>query len=403
MIKRIAVTQLRLGMHVHEFCGSWMDHPFWRSKFTLRKQSDLQRILDGGVKDLWIDTAKGADVVGGIDRAQVDATVERALISAASATVGRAARAQTGDEYDRAATIVRRTVPRISALFEDSRLGRAVQCADFKSMVEEISESVHRHPSALISVARLKQRDTYTYMHSVAVCALMLALGRQLGLRGDALMDAGLAGMMHDLGKVAIPLEVLNKPGKLTNAEFDLMKTHPERGHELLAAGHAGAAVLDVCLHHHEKIDGSGYPYGLGGEDISLLARMGAVCDVYDAVTSVRPYKDGWDPGEALRRMAQWTGHFDPTVFQAFVKTVGIYPVGSLVRLQSGRLAVVAAQSPSSLLTPSVKVFFSTETGLRFEPYILDLSGKQCQDKVVACESPEVWNFEDLGQLVSAA
>jgi putative nucleotidyltransferase with HDIG domain len=244
--------------------------------------------------------------------------------------------------------------------------------------------------------------DTYTYMHSVAVCALMLALGRQLGLQGDLLKKAGMAGMLHDLGKIAMPLEVLNKPGKLTNAEFDLMKTHPERGHELLVKGNAAAEVLDVCLHHHEKVDGSGYPHGLVGDDLSLLAKMGAVCDVYDAITSVRPYKNGWDPGEALRSMAQWAGHFDPRIFQAFVKTVGIYPVGSLVRLQSGRLAVVTAQNPQSLLTPKVKVFFSTKSDLRLDPYELDLATRNCQDKVVACESPDDWNFKDLDRLSSA-
>ena len=161
-------------------------------------------------------------------------------------------------------------------------------------------------------------------MHSVAVCALMLSQGRELGIRGEELRQAGMAGMLHDLGKAFIPLEILNKPGKLTDEEFTLVKTHPARGHALLQeAGAASATVLDVCLHHHEKVDGSGYPHGLSGAQISTVARMGAVCDVYDAVTSDRPYKAGWDPGEALRRMVQWKGHFDPQALQALVKAVG--------------------------------------------------------------------------------
>ena len=199
-----------------------------------------------------------------------------------------------------------------------------------------------------------------------------------------------------------MPLSVLNKPGKLTDEEFGLMKSHPERGHELLShAKILPATVLDVCLHHHERVDGGGYPHRLKADDISLLAKMGAVCDVYDAVTSNRPYKAGWDPGESLRQMAQWKGHFDPVVFQAFVKTVGIYPTGSLVRLKSGRLAVVVDQNPQALLTPKVKVFFSTKSNQRIPPEEINLNGPWVQDKIVGCESPSDWPFTDLELLWS--
>jgi len=140
----------------------------------------------------------------------------------------------------------------------------------------------------------------------------MVSLARQLGLSEDLVREAGLAGLLHDVGKMTMPVEVLNKPGSLTDAEFVVMRSHPERGHALLlAAGSIPASALDVCLHHHEKYDGSGYPYRLQGEAISLFARMGAVCDVYDAITSNRPYKKAWNPAESLARMAQWTGHFD--------------------------------------------------------------------------------------------
>jgi HD-GYP domain-containing protein (c-di-GMP phosphodiesterase class II) len=209
--------------------------------------------------------------------------------------------------------------------------------------------------------------------------------------------------MLHDLGKACIPLEILNKPGKLTEAEFSLVKTHPVRGHALLnEAGSAGAVVLDVCLHHHEKIDGSGYPRGLAAEQISRFARMGAVCDVYDAITSNRPYKAGWDPAESLRRMAEWSnGHFDTKVFQAFVKSLGIYPIGSLVKLSSGRLGVVVEQTGKSLTTPMVKVFFSTKSNLRIVPELVDLSKAAPAEKILSREDPAKWNFADLNELWS--
>lgn len=160
--------------------------------------------------------------------------------------------------------------------------------------------------------------------------------------------------------------------------------------------------VLDVCLHHHEKTDGSGYPKGLSNQDISVFAKMGAVCDVYDAITSNRPYKAGWDPAESLRKMAEWTkGHFDPHIFQAFVKTMGIYPVGSLVRLTSGRVGVVVEQTAKSLTMPCVKVFFSTKSNLRIPPQVIDLSLGDTREKIVGREDPSQWNFADLNALWS--
>jgi len=170
----------------------------------------------------------------------------------------------------------------------------------------------------------------------------------------------------------------------------------------LQAMGHVDPIALDVCLHHHEKTDGSGYPKGLKDEEISLFAKMGAVCDVYDAITSNRPYKNGWDPAESLRKMAEWAnGHFDHKVFQAFVKSLGIYPIGSLVRLQSGRLGVVVEQSAKSLTTPLVKVFFSTKSNLRIPPEVIDLSAPTCSDRIAGREDPAKWKFPDLDELWS--
>jgi HD-GYP domain-containing protein (c-di-GMP phosphodiesterase class II) len=170
----------------------------------------------------------------------------------------------------------------------------------------------------------------------------------------------------------------------------------------LLTGSDVSPIVLDVCLHHHEKTDGSGYPKGLKADEISLFAKMGAVCDVYDAITSNRPYKLGWDPAESLRKMAEWAnGHFDGKVFQAFVKSLGIYPIGSLVKLTSGRLGVVIEQTGKSLTTPSVKVFFSTKSNMRIVPEVIDLSHPGVTEKIVSREDPAKWRFADLNELWS--
>jgi HD-GYP domain-containing protein (c-di-GMP phosphodiesterase class II) len=210
-----------------------------------------------------------------------------------------------------------------------------------------------------------------------------------------------MAGLLHDIGKMAVPNEVLNKLGKLTDSEFELIRGHPEAGGKiLLDCQQVGALVLDVCLHHHEKVDGSGYPHKLKGGQISLFAKMGAVCDVYDAITSNRPYKRGWEPAESIHKMAEWSkGHFDEAVFQSFVRAVGIYPTGSLVRLQSGRLGVVLEQHGQSLLTPRVKVFFSIESKAQIAPQIIDLSEWVGRDKIVSRESAATWGFRQLDQM----
>jgi HD-GYP domain-containing protein (c-di-GMP phosphodiesterase class II) len=405
MLKRISVQQLKVGMHLKEFCGSWMEHPFWRTGFVLRNPKDIEAILASSIQEVWIDTDKGLDVEAGVKavpKAQAEAAVDKTLSKVSQHRPTEQPVSQAA-EMERAARICREGKQAVISMFSEARLGKAVDSTAAKQLVEDISDSVTRNPGALISLARLKTADDYTYMHSVAVCAMMVALSKQLGLDEARTRSAGLAGLLHDLGKAFMPPKVLNKPGTLTPQEFGIMKAHPVEGHRALRrVGGIDPAALDVSLHHHEKVDGSGYPMGLKGDEISLFAKMGAVCDVYDAITSNRPYKAGWDPAESLRKMAEWSkGHFDPAVFQAFVKSVGIYPVGSLVMMASGRIGVVAEQSTKSLTMPKVKVFFSTKSNVRIAPVLIDLSRPDVTDRIAAREDPAKWRFEDLNALWS--
>lgn len=399
MLKKIPVTELRLGMFIDSFCGSWMEHPFWKAKFLLKNSKDFERILDSGVAELWIDTSKGLDIEAGHpQQSEEQASQETEAQLQAASAVQTPAHISLDTELERARQLCSTSKQAVMEMFGEARMGKAIDAEKASDLVGQISESVLRHPHALLSLARLKNADEYTYMHSVAVGALMIALAKQLGLSADKIHEAGIAGLLHDVGKMAIDMEIINKPGQLTDPEFATVRKHPELGEQLLrASGKVSEPVLDVCLHHHEKFDGSGYPHRLAGEQISVLARMGAACDVYDAITSDRPYKRGWNPTEAIRKMASWKGHFDPRIFQAFVKSVGIYPTGSLVRLESQKLAVVLEQNDSSLLTPQVKVFFSARSKVPIPQEVLDLA--KVQDKIIACEDPEAWNFRNLEQL----
>jgi putative nucleotidyltransferase with HDIG domain len=369
-------------MFVQGFDESWLKHNFWRTKFVIKDAATLREIQISGVANCWIDVSKGSDVAA--EKPPEPAAVAPRPAPSKPEPPAAPKRVALSDELQRAAQVRARSAETMRRMFTDVRMGNAIQPSECVSLVDDIVESINRHPDALLSLARLKTADEYTYMHSAAVCALMVALGRQLGFNEAQCREAGMAGMLHDLGKAAMPQDVLNKPGKLTDEEFEIIKQHPVRGYEMLLAGGAVSdSVMDVCHHHHERVDGTGYPDRLKGEQISLLSRMGAVCDVYDAVTSNRPYKAGWDPAQALAQMATWKGHFDETIFQSFVKSVGIYPVGSLVRMRSGRLAVVLEQNSGALTKPQV----------------MDLAGSHVTDQIEAREPPEKWNFPYLTEL----
>jgi putative nucleotidyltransferase with HDIG domain len=404
MLKKISVQDVKLDMYIHEFCGSWMDHPFWRAKFVLKLEKDLVTIQQCGIKELWIDTEKGTDVAHTVTvKSQEDVAkeTEELLLAATKSTLPKTV--SFDQEIQLAAKLCSKSKEAVVEMFSDVRMGKAIEVEKAQALVEEISNSVLRQPHALISLARLKEADDYTYMHSVAVCALMIALARQLQLSEDQVKEAGFAGLLHDIGKVNIPLNVLNKPGKLTDEEFAIIKGHPEAGVKILLNNYnVSPMVVDVCLHHHEKVDGTGYPNQLKGDAISLFAKMGAVCDVYDAITSDRPYKKGWSPSDSIRKMAEWSkGHFEESIFQAFVKTVGIYPTGSLVRLESGKLAVVIEQNNDSLLTPKVKIFFSTKNKSPMTQEIVDLAQPSSKEKIIGRENLEDWGFKNLDHLWS--
>lgn len=435
MLKKIPVKELKLGMYIEKIVGSWMESPFWQKHLLLEKLEDLQRIQASTIREVWVDLAKSrvlaapaksakTVIAGQDDEADADedgddggdaeVPIEAAPAPAPAVTIPRPpraplrsiARTSMASELKHATVLLKKSREAVHSMFTEARMGKAVTVDDAMPLVEEISESVMRNAGAMIGLARLKTADDYTYMHSVAVCALMIALGRQLELDDEQIRLAGLAGLLHDIGKMAVPLPILNKPGKLTDEEFGAVKQHPEKGHKmLLETPGMPEAALDVCLHHHEKIDGTGYPEGLKGDQISLFARMGAICDVYDAITSNRPYKQGWCPAESLRRMAEWSkGHFDERMFAAFIKCIGIYPVGTLVRLKSERLGVVVElPTGQSLIKPKVRVFYSAKASSYVRPELVDLASPAVTDSIVAREDATAWGLKDIDRYWSGA
>lgn len=301
-----------------------------------------------------------------------------------------------------ALTASRAALRNVESLFEGVGRGETVPISMAEHTANELLVCLDEDPDALVSLVRLKSHGDYACMHSVAVCALMACLARHLGFSEQQRREAALAGLLHDIGKAFIPASVLAKPGRLTDAEFAVVRSHPQHGFDALdATGGIADAVKDVAHHHHERPDGRGYPHRLAGDQIALLARMGAVCDVYDAITSNRPYKDGWDPAAAMQAMAQWAreGQFDVKVTSGFKALMGAYPIGSLVRLRSERLAVVNAKVSGKPAGSSVTAFYCLRSRQSLSAEVIEVGTSANADAIVDLESNAQWRFRDLDKL----
>ena len=407
MQHKLRPEDVRLGMYVCGFGGSWFGHPFWRAKFVLQNAQDLERVLASGVPYVIIDDSLGIGPEPLAEKAQRPATPAVQPIATVRLRPSPPGpnRQLTGwdqddklrerDDRQYARALLKRSMKVLRTAFADVRLGRAVRMDEVTSIVDDVVGTVERNPRTLLEMLRLKQKNEYTYMHSIAVCTLMVNVARHMGKTEAEVRDYGLAGLLHDLGKMGIPDTILNKEGRLTEAEFRAIRDHPEQGYQVLAQSpNIPEMALDVCRHHHEKMDGSGYPFGLPAETLSLGVRLGAVCDVYDALTSERIYKEAWTPIEALTAMWSWDGHFDRALLFTFMQSIGVFPPGMLVQLRSNRLALVLENKRRST-RPRVIAFYATRDREFIAPEEIVIQDNLANDSIVAPARPEDWGFTD--------
>jgi len=305
------------------------------------------------------------------------------------------------EELGRAREIHGQTQRAVRNVMRDVRLGKAISLDNVEPVVDAVTGSILRNASALLGMVGLKNKDDYTFLHSVSVGTLLIAFGRTLGMPEGQLRELGLGGLLHDVGKMKVPDSILNKPGRLTEEEFAVIKQHPGDGHAILLQTEGiGDIPLSITRHHHERIDGSGYPDGLAADGIGQFAKMAAIVDVYDAITADRCYHKAMPATEALRKMWEWSAnHFDRTLLQAFMKCVGIYPVGTLVKLESGLIGVVVDQNAQSLLTPKVKAVFHSTSMRSITPSVIDLA--KGNDKILSTEPADRWPVDVAGHLTS--
>lgn len=373
-------------MFIHDLGVPWQQHDFLLPRFKVQTPETVHAIR-ACTPWVIIDTDKGIDASSPVRSAPEPADQPLPAIA-------RIQRVELQEELIVARKLLREARDTVKHTMEDARTGTISSIPQMREVAQRMMESTSRHPGALLSLVGLKTKDDYTFSHCVAVGAFMIALGKQLGLNEDELREAGAAGLLHDVGKSRIPGEILNKPGRLTEGEFEVVRAHPQLGYQmLLDTGYAESGALEVVHHHHERLDGNGYPGRLDSTQITRLMRMSSVADVYDAVTSERVYHKAMPPTAALQMLLSGAGtQFDGDIVRAFIKTVGIYPNRSLVRLRSGRLAVVLEQHTANTITPIVRVFFSINSDEPIPPYVLNLA--HGTDAIVGFEDPDAWKLD---------
>jgi HD-GYP domain-containing protein (c-di-GMP phosphodiesterase class II) len=401
MIKKIPVQQLRPGMYVTDFNAGWLDHPFVLNSMKIDTDDQVQKVLDSGVKELFVDTTRGFDVSDAPTREEAAALTERALERIGEVEKPKMPERQVSlaDELLRAKSTFSEATRIIRGVMDDVRLGRQIELESSRVVVEKITNSIMRNGNAMQSMRRMRNLDDYTFLHSVSVCTMLTTFVQAVGIGVPTIHDIALGALLHDIGKMRVNLTLLNKPSKLSDDEFMHMKSHVVLGSDLLRQmpGIPKIAFEPLDL-HHERFDGSGYPNKLKGEEISEIGRMTAIVDVYDAITSDRCYHKPVGPAEGIRKLFEWSKfHFDPALVQLFVKSIGIYPVGTLVRLESERLGVVIEQREANLLTPLVRVIFDAKRNYYITPEEVDLSkpmGAGGADKIIGHESPGKWKID---------
>ncbi|KKZ84196.1 HD-GYP domain-containing protein [Rhizobium phaseoli] len=316
MRKRIRLQELRVGMFVDEVESGSQDGSVRFSPFLVSSPTDIRLMMNSNVMTVVIDVGKGRDIEPAavntqpFDRAHFETTLLQTF---------------SANDVSRARRCIEETKPHIRKVVSAARVKGGFAGDAAAVAVEGIMSAASSNAGALIGVAKLKEKDEITFLHSLAVSALMISFGRTLGLAEEDVRLLGVGGLVHDLGKMALPNAILKNTGKLTDDEMELVRLHPRRGYELVSSlPNAPRQVLDICLHHHEKFDGSGYPSGLSGERIPYVARVAAICDVYDALTTIRPYKPAWSQAEATNMMMKSPGHFDPDLLAAFVSNMVI-------------------------------------------------------------------------------
>lgn len=399
-IKKIKTEQLRPGIFVSDLNCGWMENPFWAPTILIKDERMIEKIRKAGIFEVFIDTTKGLDIADAPTVAEVQEQTRQQVFDSVGQGEGVEIHTTIREEIAAASKVRKEAKKLIANVMNDVRMGKQVETAQVENVVHDMVESVFRNHNALVSLSRIKRKDQYTYVHSVNVCALMASFCKAMNMSKSTAKKVAIGALLHDIGKMMVNDDVLNKPGKLTDSEFGQMKMHASHSKSLLEStpGIPDEAVT-VAGQHHERYDGAGYPFGLKGEEISIYGQMAAIVDVYDAITSDRCYHKGVEAAEALRKIYQWSDkHFNKPLVEQYIRCVGLYPAGTLVRMASDHLAVVVEPGSASLLKPVVDYIYNVKAKRFIDNRRVDLSlaENSTADRIIDFEKPEIWGINPL-------
>ena len=366
---QVAVKDLKVGMFVSKLDRPWLETNFLFQGFELKNQADIEEV-QRQCDFVYIDVNKQTHVPRYV------ATSTPYTKDYLEQVKPPEKRTSFQQEIKKAEVIYRKTSSLVKSFMEEIQLGRPINVLAAKKAVSYCVDSILNAPDALMLMTQLKNRDEYTAQHSMNVCVFAIALGRQINLSVAELNNLGLCGMMHDMGKMRVPLEVLNKAGRLSPEELKIMQSHTTLGWQiLLSTSGMYAGAVDVAYTHHERLDGNGYPRGLKAEQITPYARIVAIVDMYDAVSSNRIYQKGRSHLDAIKVLTECStsGHLDSPLTMKFIECLGIYPAGSMVELNSGEVAMVVEVNQKSKLKPKVMMLLDLNKK-RCDPFLVDLS-----------------------------
>lgn len=363
MIKKIRVQDMEVGMFVTDFNTPWIFHPFVPNKKKIENPRELVTLVEYGIDVVHIDSLRGKDSPKAIPVDEADRELRRQLRDdllegAGTGTEEIPEPVPFAAEFRKARAVYAEAKVAVKHHFDDVRSGRRVDGESAELTVSDMVASIFRNRDALLSLARLKSFDEYTFHHSLNVAVLALNVAVSLGILDAELHRLGIGAVLHDLGKVRLPDGLIQKQGPLDSHEYEVVKSHAAHGAKIiLEARSVPLDCANVPLSHHERYDGKGYPRRLGGIKVGKFGLITAIADVYDAMTTDRPYQKGMPPTLALKKIYGWAGtHFHPLYVRKFIQCLGIFPIGTVVRLDTGEIGVVVKQNRDNLLRPRVRL-----------------------------------------------
>lgn len=410
MLKHIAVSDVALGMFVHKFEGSWFDHPFWKAKFLIEDEDRLSAIRNSRLSAVVIDTARGRDVAAPEAGPASHSTPQTAALSAraraksikqrTAAQLSAGQPVSMAQEVETARAIADQARDKIGKTFIAARLGKALDVRKVEPVVSDILASVRRNPQAFSGLMRCKLKNEQIFRHALSVSALMVALADRMKLPPQDIHNCGLAGMLLDIGVNYLPAGSEPPGGNYRNLDERVWQSHVMLGYRALQNdGDLPQLVLDACLQHHERMDGKGFPQGLPGDQVALVARMAAICDNFEFLLSGVDGKPGLDPAAAVAAMREQSGAFDEEILRLFIETVGLYPVGAFVVLHSRKLAMVIDEDRKEPMRPVVQAFYSLETRERILPHRIALAQSNDNERIVSIADLSGLDLPDDDQL----